>query len=75
MDVTIYSTRCPQCNMLESNLKRKNIPFTLVEGAGPIRELGYKSAPLLKVDDKIMTFAEAVRWVNAFEEVNEHVGG
>ncbi len=28
------------------------------------RKLGFQTVPLLEVDDKVMTFPEAVKWLN-----------
>ena len=71
MNVTIYSTHCPQCNMLERLLTSKNIAFSTVLGKEAIIERGYKTAPILDVDGKVMSFAEAVRWVNSMKAGDE----
>lgn len=63
--ITLYTTDCPQCMMLEGALKRKRFSFDVVKGEQPILDLGFSSAPVLKVDDTVMSFAESVRWVNA----------
>lgn len=66
LNVTLYSTHCPQCTVLENILDNKKIPVTVVYGADEISKLGYQSAPILKVNDTIMTFAEAIHWVNGY---------
>ena len=61
--VTLYTIHCPQCNVIEKKLEKANIPFGIVEGIEPIRQLGFLSAPILKVEDKCMTFKEACEWI------------
>lgn len=63
MKVTLYSTGCPRCKTLTTLLNRKNIEFELVEGEQPIIEMGYQTAPILKVDDKEMDFTKALLWI------------
>ncbi len=67
MNVTLYTTNCPQCIMLEGALKNKKLNFQTVYGEDAIRQKGYSCAPIMDVDGKTMSFAEAVRWVNAYE--------
>lgn len=65
--VTIFSTHCPQCNMLEIALKSKGIPFSVVFGEEEIIKRGFSSAPVLEVDGNAMNYRDAIRWVNAQE--------
>jgi hypothetical protein len=50
--------------VLESKLQAKGIEFEKNESEQAIADLGYSTAPLLKVDDKVMTFAEAIQYLN-----------
>lgn len=68
MTVTLYTTDCPQCNFLEAALKKKGIPFSVIKGADEILKRGFNSAPILEVDDKLMSFKDAVIWLNQQEE-------
>lgn len=67
MSVTFYTTHCPKCSVLQSKLKAKGIDYTENSDVQEMISLGFKSAPLLKVDDQVMDFATAVKWVNAYE--------
>ena len=63
--ITLYSTNCPKCNVLEKKLKDKSMDFELVTDFDT-KELirkGFLSAPVLKVDDKYMDFVEANKWL------------
>lgn len=67
MKVILYSTNCPKCNVLEKKMTQKNVEFEIVNGTKEIVKMGYLTAPLLKVDDKIMEFKEANDWVNSLD--------
>ena len=62
--ITLYTTDCPQCRMLEAAMRNKGIQYDVIRGAEPILEMGFESTPILVVDDEPMQFADAVRWVN-----------
>lgn len=61
---TLYSTKCPKCNILEKKLKEKNINYTEVNDIDAMLEMGLKEVPWLKVENKMLNFQEAVQWVN-----------
>ena len=63
--ITLYTTHCAQCVVLERKLAQKGIKYTEVEDIIEMNNLGILSVPCLKVDDKLMKFKEAVEWVNA----------
>lgn len=62
--ITLYTTHCPRCKVLKAKLDSENIGYEVVEGEEAIREKGFVTTPLLEVDDKVLTFAEAMQWVN-----------
>lgn len=63
--VTLYSTNCPKCKVLEMKLKQKNIEFNTITDIQEMSALGIKSAPTLKLDDdNILDFSKAIKWVN-----------
>lgn len=62
--ITLYTTHCPRCRVLKAKLDSENIDYEVVEGEEAIREKGFVTTPLLEVDDKVLTFAEAMQWVN-----------
>jgi len=61
--VTLYTTHCPQCAILENLLKEKGIEYSTVDDTYEMIQLGIRSAPCLGVDDKIMKFPDAYNWV------------
>ena len=62
--ITLYTTHCPRCKVLKAKLDSENIDYEVVEGEEAIREKGFVTTPLLEVDDKILTFSEAMQWIN-----------
>lgn len=62
--ITLYTTHCPRCKVLKAKLDGENIDYEVVEGEEAIREKGFVTTPLLEVDDKVLTFTEAMQWVN-----------
>lgn len=65
MDVILYTTHCPKCNVLSQKLIKKDIKFSEVCDVEIICEKGFKTVPVLVVDSKVMEFLEANSWVNA----------
>lgn len=61
---TLYSTNCPQCQILEKKLDSAHVQYVVDEDVANMMAKGFTSAPMLEVDGKVMNFAEAVRWVN-----------
>lgn len=62
--ITLYSTYCPRCKVLETKLNQKGIEFKIVENIEEMEKLGIQSVPMLKIDDNIMNFTEAITWIN-----------
>ena len=63
--IILYTTHCPQCRVLEMKLKQKNIEYEECDDAGKMIELGFKSAPVLEVENIFYNFSDAIKWVNA----------
>ena len=65
MSVVLYSTNCPMCNVLEKKLVQKDIAFDEINDVEVMRKKGFLSAPMLEVDGDIMSFKEAIDWMNS----------
>lgn len=71
MDIVLYSSHCPKCNVLEKKLKQKGLDFTICDDFDPSfikNEFGYDSLPVLKVDMTLFDFGTANTWLNEIEE-------
>lgn len=65
--VILYSTHCPKCDVLEAKLKQNNIEFNIETDTKKMIKKGFVSAPMLEVNNKLMDFSEAIKWLNANE--------
>lgn len=63
-EIILYTTDCPKCKVLEQKLKLKNISVTKNYSLEDMISLGFKQAPMLKVDSEFMDFSQAIAWVN-----------
>ncbi len=64
MNIVLYSTHCPRCTVLEKKLEAKGIKFEVETSVDDMLALGITQVPMLRVDDKLLNFAEANTWVN-----------
>lgn len=64
----MYTTHCPQCNVLARKMTQKNIQYTEIDDIKMMLELGIKTAPMLSIDNGTpMNFKEAINWINSLE--------
>ena len=66
MNITLYSTKCPMCRVIEKKLKMAKLDYNVIVDANKVRELGFLSAPILQVDEDYYTFKEANVFLNSF---------
>ena len=64
MKVTLYSTNCPKCNILKAKLNAKGVEFTENNDINLMISKGFTSSPMLEVDETIMNFTNANKWIN-----------
>ena len=63
--VILYSTpTCPNCAVLRKKMNAKNISFIDNHSIEDLQSLGITRVPVLKVDDEIMNFGKANKWIN-----------
>lgn len=62
--ITLFSTNCPKCKILEQKLNQKKIIFEISDNVQEIIDQGFMTAPVLKVNDTYMDFGQAVKWIN-----------
>ena len=62
--ITLYSTHCPKCSVLETKLKQKGVQFKINEDIEAMKAKGLKAAPALELGNgRILDFSEALAWV------------
>lgn len=71
--ITLYSNNCPRCIVLKQKLNNANITFQEENDINTMISLCLDEVPVLKIDDKIMNFLEAIDWINKYGgNKNEH---
>ena len=63
MKVTLYSTDCPKCKVLEKKLDDSGVAYETEKDIDIMLEKGFVSAPMLEVDGVVMNFKEGIEWV------------
>lgn len=64
MDIILYSTGCPKCNILKKKLAEKSIPYIENNNVEEMTSLGIDYIPVLLVNGKMLQFKEANDWIN-----------
>lgn len=67
MEIILYSTGCPKCNVLKKKLAAKSIAFSEINNVEQMASLGIDAVPVLSVDGKLLEFQAAAAWVNERE--------
>ncbi len=62
--ITLYTTHCPKCVVLEKKLNQKQIEFDICDDIEIMEQKGFMTAPMLEVNNDIMDFGKAVEWIN-----------
>lgn len=64
MNLILYSTNCPKCNVLKKKLDSKSIQYIENHSVEEMLALGITQAPVLSVDGELLDFPRANEWVN-----------
>lgn len=70
MNITLYSTGCPQCKVLKTKLDQAGIQYNTVTDQAVMAAMGFRSAPILQVDNETYKFADAIKWVRGYASGN-----
>lgn len=62
--IIIYTVGCPKCKQLEKKLTNKGLKFEICTNVEEMQKLGIRSAPYLSVDDELLDFGKAWKWVS-----------
>lgn len=61
--MTLYTTHCPRCRVLEAALKSKDIPYDICEDVDTMESLGFTEAPMLEVGGKYLNYTDAMKFI------------
>ena len=64
MNVILYSTGCPKCNILKKKLEDAQIDYSVIEDVDIMVSKGLKDVPWLEVDGNLMNFVDSSKWIN-----------
>ena len=64
MNIILYTVDCPKCKVLEKKLNNANISFEVCKDTKLMAERNISKLPMLEVDEKMLTFKEAVDMIN-----------
>lgn len=62
--IKLISNSCPKCLILKGKLKEKGVEFLEEDDRDLLIENGLRSYPALVVDEEVMDFGSAIKWVN-----------
>lgn len=65
MEVILYSTHCPRCEVLEEKLKSKGIEYVEENSVEVMQEKGIMSVPVLEYNGELFDFGKAVKLINS----------
>lgn len=68
MKITLYTTHCPKCTVIEKKLTAAHLDFETCEDQEIMKKKGFNTAPIVEVDGKNMEFKEAVDWIKTVKE-------
>lgn len=57
MQITLYTNRCPCCEVLEAALKAASLDFEAVTDTGQMLSMGMTHLPMLSVDGTMMNYS------------------
>ena len=63
MNIILYSTGCPKCQVLTKKLNSKSINYEICSDVSVMESKGFCELPILEVDGTTMNFSEANKWV------------
>ena len=62
--ITLYTTGCPRCMVLERKMDEKGIEYEKVTDQQCMIDKGFFTVPMLEKDDQTLNFSEAINWIN-----------
>ena len=63
-EIILYTSGCPKCKVLKNKLDSKNIKYSICSDVEQMTSKGFVEVPKLQVDNVVMNFSEAVKWIN-----------
>ncbi len=64
MIVVYTQPNCGKCKVLKAKLAQKGIDYAESQDEELMQSLGIASTPAMQVEDKLLTFEEAIKYIN-----------
>lgn len=61
--ITLYSTGCPMCKMIEGKLKDKGILFEINSDIEEMQKKGITNVPVAEINGVLMKTKEILNWM------------
>ncbi len=71
MNLTLYTTHCPMCNVLTKKLDNTGLQYKICENEQEMLSLGLTSVPILKIDNDMLSFRQACDWIDNYIKENK----
>ena len=71
MKAVLYSTGCPHCKVLKQKLDSEGIEYEVCDDIKEMQTLGITVVPVLKIEDKLYNFSEAIQHMKELHRVEE----
>lgn len=69
--IKLLTTHCPRCSVLQKKLDAAGIKYEEITDIEVIQSYGIDFVPALVLEDRILDFTAAVRWVNDYNGGNQ----
>lgn len=63
INIILYSTECPKCKILKQKLDEANITYIVCSDIEIIKNKGFRSVPMVEINNKIMNYLECINWI------------
>lgn len=70
-NIILYSNNCPRCMVLKDKLDKANIDYIINNNIDELINMGIQTVPVLKINDKILDFATAMKYVTMIEKASK----
>ena len=71
--MTVFSTGCCNCKRLIEKLEKSNMSYSVSDDIEHIKRMGFKTVPILQVDNRFYTYKEAVGFLKGEGNVQREV--